>query len=411
MRLKNVKVLEFIRLVLVGKYKSDPSDVADKQEALEEAQKNYNDLIQEWNHDKEIEALEKQQDAIDKAQQNIEEYIDGVIDGLEKEKEAWEEALDFEKKKLLEKQEIIDFLEKYEKASYEERMKMLADFEKNYEETVVKEKERIEEQIKHYEELKEAISNALDIEEDLSKYEGALDFLKKFENANYEERKKMIANFSASYKSYYKEQTDAIAKMESAVDRLSKKLDKMKSSADGAASAMRGVGNASSYAANQTEQSMQKLTSKLNEVEKSIDKIASAIHKWLGVSSLGGGGNTGGGRTHQKYATGGLGADVQGRFGSSRVVNYTGWSNPQKTNWVDGTPSFSELMLNANDATKLWRWIQTIPQNPTSNANNSNHDDGIDIGTMIVQAPNNSTLKTVLTTAKQQARVGKYKGQ
>lgn len=392
-------------------YKSDPSDVADKQEALEEAQKNYNDLIQEWNHDKEIEALEKQQEAIDKAQQNIEEYIDGVIDGLEKEKEAWEEALDFEKKKLLEKQEIIDFLEKYEKASYEERMKMLADFEKNYEETVIKEKERIEEQIKHYEELKEAISNALDIEEDLSKYEGALDFLKKFENANYEERKKMIANFSASYKSYYKEQTDAIAKMESAVDRLSKKLDKMKSSADGAASAMRGVGNASSYAANQTEQSMQKLTSKLNEVEKSIDKIASAIHKWLGVSSLGGGGNTGGGRTHQKYATGGLGADVQGRFGSSRVVNYTGWSNPQKTNWVDGTPSFSELMLNANDATKLWRWIQTIPQNPTSNANNSNHDDGIDIGTMIVQAPNNSTLKTVLTTAKQQARVGKYKGQ
>lgn len=392
-------------------YKSDPSDVADKQEALEEAQKNYNDLIQEWNHDKEIEALEKQQEAIDKAQQNIEEYIDGVIEGLEKEKEAWEEALDFEKKKLLEKQEIIDFLEKYEKASYEERMKMLADFEKNYEETVIKEKERIEEQIKHYEELKEAISNALDIEEDLSKYEGALDFLKKFENANYEERKKMIANFSASYKSYYKEQTDAIAKMESAVDRLSKKLDKMKSSADGAASAMRGVGNASSYAANQTEQSMQKLTSKLNEVEKSIDKIASAIHKWLGVSSLGGGGNTGGGRTHQKYATGGLGADVQGRFGSSRVVNYTGWSNPQKTNWVDGTPSFSELMLNANDATKLWRWIQTIPQNPTSNANNSNHDDGIDIGTMIVQAPNNSTLKTVLTTAKQQARVGKYKGQ
>lgn len=392
-------------------YKSDPSDVADKQEALEEAQKNYNDLIQEWNHDKEIEALEKQQEAIDKAQQNIEEYIDGVIEGLEKEKKAWEEALDFEKKKLLEKQEIIDFLEKYEKASYEERMKMLADFEKNYEETVIKEKERIEEQIKHYEELKEAISNALDIEEDLSKYEGALDFLKKFENANYEERKKMIANFSASYKSYYKEQTDAIAKMESAVDRLSKKLDKMKSSADGAASAMRGVGNASSYAANQTEQSMQKLTSKLNEVEKSIDKIASAIHKWLGVSSLGGGGNTGGGRTHQKYATGGLGADVQGRFGSSRVVNYTGWSNPQKTNWVDGTPSFSELMLNANDATKLWRWIQTIPQNPTSNANNSNHDDGIDIGTMIVQAPNNSTLKTVLTTAKQQARVGKYKGQ
>ena len=392
-------------------YKSDPSDVADKQEALEEAQKNYNDLIQEWNHDKEIEALEKQQEAIDKAQQNIEEYIDGVIEGLEKEKEAWEEALDFEKKKLLEKQEIIDFLEKYEKASYEERMKMLADFEKNYEETVIKEKERIEEQIKHYEELKEAISNALDIEEDLSKYEGALDFLKKFENANYEERKKMIANFSSSYKSYYKEQTDAIAKMESAVDRLSKKLDKMKSSADGAASAMRGVGNASSYAANQTEQSMQKLTSKLNEVEKSIDKIASAIHKWLGVSSLGGGGNTGGGRTHQKYATGGLGADVQGRFGSSKVVNYTGWSNPQKTNWVDGTPSFSELMLNANDATKLWRWIQTIPQNPTSNANNSNHDDGIDIGTMIVQAPNNSTLKTVLTTAKQQARVGKYKGQ
>lgn len=392
-------------------YKSDPSDVADKQEALEEAQKNYNDLIQEWNHDKEIEALEKQQEAIDKAQQNIEEYIDGVIEGLEKEKEAWEETLDFEKKKLLEKQEIIDFLEKYEKASYEERMKMLADFEKNYEETVIKEKERIEEQIKHYEELKEAISNALDIEEDLSKYEGALDFLKKFENANYEERKKMIANFSSSYKSYYKEQTDAIAKMESAVDRLSKKLDKMKSSADGAASAMRGVGNASSYAANQTEQSMQKLTSKLNEVEKSIDKIASAIHKWLGVSSLGGGGNTGGGRTHQKYATGGLGADVQGRFGSSRVVNYTGWSNPQKTNWVDGTPSFSELMLNANDATKLWRWIQTIPQNPTSNANNSNHDDGIDIGTMIVQAPNNSTLKTVLTTAKQQARVGKYKGQ
>lgn len=392
-------------------YKSDPSDVADKQEALEEAQKNYNDLIQEWNHDKEIEALEKQQEAIDKAQQNIEEYIDGVIEGLEKEKEAWEETLDFEKKKLLEKQEIIDFLEKYEKASYEERMKMLADFEKNYEETVIKEKERIEEQIKHYEELKEAISNALDIEEDLSKYEGALDFLKKFENANYEERKKMIANFSASYKSYYKEQTDAIAKMESAVDRLSKKLDKMKSSADGAASAMRGVGNASSYAANQTEQSMQKLTSKLNEVEKSIDKIASDIHKWLGVASLGGGGNTGGGRTHQKYATGGLGADVQGRFGSSRVVNYTGWSNPQKTNWVDGTPSFSELMLNANDATKLWRWIQTIPQNPTSNANNSNHDDGIDIGTMIVQAPNNSTLKTVLTTAKQQARVGKYKGQ
>lgn len=394
-------------------YKSDPSDVADKQEALEEAQKNYNDLIQEWNHDKEIEALEKQQEAIDKAQQNIEEYIDGVIEGLEKEKEAWEEALDFEKKKLLEKQEIINFLEKYEKASYEERMKMLADFEKNYEETVIKEKERIEEQIKHYEELKEAISNALDIEEDLSKYEGALDFLKKFENANYEERKKMIANFSASYKSYYKEQTDAIAKMESAVDRLSKKLDKMKSSADGAASAMRGVGNASAYTSQQTEQSMQKLETVFGKIGQMTKVFSTELQKMIDrIKQLtGSGGVGGGGRTHQKYATGGLGADVQGRFGSSRVVNYTGWSNPQKTNWVDGTPSFSELMLNANDATKLWRWIQTIPQNPTSNANNSNHDDGIDIGTMIVQAPNNSTLKTVLTTAKQQARVGKYKGQ
>lgn len=373
-------------------YEVDTEAIKDAEEELADAQKNYSDLLKDWNFDNIIEGLEQLQSAIEESRDKTVKALEAKIEQLKKEQEAWEDTLDFENQEIKNHAKVLDWLERYEKADYDTRMSMMKDFNNKYKEQVVDANNTIQTQIDQLEDLKEQWEKSLDIEEDVTKYEGFVDGLEKFENGSYEDRKNMLTNFTAKYQSEYKKQSKAIEELENHIESMEKQLDKMKESAEAAQKASSGLSNAIGKL--DGDYSL-KFDTNIDEVDDDIDKLVKKITKltqtgidivFEAVSKVG--------SNKKKYATGGL-----GNFSNSGVVSRTGTMG---NNYVDGTPSYSELMLNANDASRVWRWVQSLPM-PTSMPShnlNSSSGDTFYIDNLQIKANNNSTFESLLKEAR-----------
>lgn len=373
-------------------YEVDTEAIKEAEEDLADAQKEYSDLLKDWNFDNIIEGLEQLQNAIEESRDRTIEALEDKIEQLEKEQEAWEDALDFENKEIKNHAQVLAWLERYEKADYETRMKMLKDFNNKYEIEVIDANNTIQTQIDQLEDLKEQWENSLDIEEDVSKYEGFIEGLEKFENGSYEDRKNMLANFTSKYQSEYKKQEQAIENLEKHIESMEKQMDKLKKAAEDAEEATSGLSSSigdldGNYKIN-FDSNADKVEKDIDDIIKKISKITQgAIDIVINATS-----NVTGSK--KKYATGGL-----GNFSNSGVISRTGTLG---NNYVDGTPSYSELMLNANDASRVWRWVQSLPMPtsmPTHNLNSSNGDI-FNISNLQITANNNSTFESLLKEAR-----------
>lgn len=373
-------------------YEVDTEAIKDAEEELADAQKEYSDLLKDWNFDNIIEGLEQLQEAIEESRDKTVEALEAKIEQLEKEQEAWEDALDFENKEIKNHAQVLAWLERYEKADYDTRMKMLKDFNNKYEIEVIDANNTIQAQIDQLEDLKEQWEKSLDIEEDVSKYEGFVDGLEKFENGSYEERKNMLANFTSKYQSEYKKQEQAIQNLEKHIESMEKEMEKLKDAAKDAESA---TGSLASSVGDLAGSYDIKFKSNVDEVEDEVEDLAEKLKKLTqGAFDIVIDATTSAISKNKKYATGGL-----GNFSGSGVVSRTGRVG---NNYVDGTPSYSELMLNANDASRVWRWVQSLPMPtsmPTKNLQ-SNTGDVFNINSLQITANNNSTFESLLKEAR-----------
>lgn len=373
-------------------YEVDTEAIKDAEEELADAQKEYSDLLKDWNFDNIIEGLEQLQEAIEESRDKTVEALEAKIEQLEKEQEAWEDALDFENKEIKNHAQVLAWLERYEKADYDTRMKMLKDFNNKYEIEVIDANNTIQTQIDQLEDLKEQWEKSLDIEEDVSQYEGFVDGLEKFENGSYEERKNMLANFTSKYQSEYKKQEQAIQNLEKHIESMEKEMEKLKDAAEDAESA---TGSLASSVGDLAGSYDIKFKSNVDEVEDEVEDLAEKLKKLTqGAFDIVIDATTSVISNKKKYATGGL-----GNFSSSGVVSRTGTLG---NNYVDGTPSYSELMLNANDASRVWRWVQSLPMPtsmPTQNLQ-SNTGDTFNISNLQITANNNSTFERLLKEAR-----------
>ena len=138
-----------------------------------------------------------------------------------------------------------------------------------------------------------------------------------------------------------------------------------------------------------------KFKSNVDEVEDEVEDLAEKLKKLTqGAFDIVIDATTSAISKNKKYATGGL-----GNFSGSGVVSRTGRVG---NNYVDGTPSYSELMLNANDASRVWRWVQSLPMPtsmPTKNLQ-SNTGDVFNINSLQITANNNSTFESLLKEAR-----------
>lgn len=373
-------------------YEVDTEAIKDAEEELADAQKEYSDLLKDWNFDNIIEGLEQLQEAIEESRDKTVEALEAKIEQLEKEQEAWEDALDFENKEIKNHAQVLAWLERYEKADYDTRMKMLKDFNNKYEIEVIDANNTIQTQIDQLEDLKEQWEKSLDIEEDVSQYEGFVDGLEKFENGSYEERKNMLANFTSKYQSEYKKQEQAIQNLEKHIESMEKEMEKLKDAAEDAESA---TGSLASSVGDLAGSYDIKFKSNVDEVEDEVEDLAEKLKKLTqGAFDIVIDATTSAISKNKKYATGGL-----GNFSGSGVVSRTGRVG---NNYVDGTPSYSELMLNANDASRVWRWVQSLPMPtsmPTKNLQ-SNTGDTFNISNLQITANNNSTFERLLKEAR-----------
>ena len=96
-------------------------------EAVAEAQDELNVLLKEWDRYQQKLELEQQVQDFEDAKDATIEDIDEEIDRLQALKDQWSDALDIEDD-VSNYSEWLDELEDFEKASYEERLDMLADF-------------------------------------------------------------------------------------------------------------------------------------------------------------------------------------------------------------------------------------------------------------------------------------------
>ena len=96
-------------------------------EAVAEAQDELNVLLKEWDQYQQRLELEQQVEDFENAKDATIEDIDEEIEKLQDLKDQWGDALDIEDE-VGEYSEWLDELAKFEDASYEERLEMLADF-------------------------------------------------------------------------------------------------------------------------------------------------------------------------------------------------------------------------------------------------------------------------------------------
>lgn len=372
-------------------YEVDTEAIKEAEEELEEAQSSYDELLKTWNFDNIIVGLEQLQKAIEESRDKTVEALEDKIEQLEKEKKAWESTLDFENNEIKNHKDVLDWLAKYEKADYETRMQMMKDFNNKYKLEVIDANESAQSQIDKLEDLKEQWEKSLDIEEDITKYKGFVEGLEEFEKGSYEDRKNMLKKFTSQYQSEYQEQEEAIENLEKQIESMKDKLNDLKEAADDAKKSAQSLKEA---VGDLDGDHSLKFDTNIDEVDDDIDKLVKKIAKLTqtGIDIIIDA------TTHvtgskKKYATGGL-----GNFSDSKVISKSGQMG---NDYVDGTPSYSELMLNSNDASKLWRWVQALPS-PTliPNGNFNNKGDTFNIQSLQITANNNSTFESLLKEAR-----------
>lgn len=373
-------------------YEANPKSVSDASTALEEALKKLTDLQKEY------------EKAKDKAN------LQGQIDELKKLSESWGQNMDSITDDIKNHEDVLDFLKEFQEANLEEREKMLVDFTANYKKEVVKNNEATQSEIDKLKDLKDQWSKSMDIQTDLNKYAGAVDWLKKFENASYEERKRMLSNFTTSWKNEYNSQISSISDLENKISGLEKKLNGMKDKAKEAKNAVDALNstpvNNKNFTTKTTDDSWVLIRDSNNNAYQVHMINGKEVERKL-VGKFGGTANnpsykpTGGGNTSTKYASGGV-----AEFGTTGIVDWTGAWDSEKQ--VDGTKSSPEVILNAKQATSILYQMsnqKAMPRQVSEKTTTTNNSNPVIINELNITANNDDTFDRIITQAQQQAQV------
>ena len=412
------------------------ADVAQKQKDLMDAKSNKDTRVytneEGWHWEANPDKVDSAESALADAMKNLialqKEFelarkkadLQGQIDELEKLKEAWGKNMSDIENDVMGHKQVIDFMNKFESASYSERQRMLLDFTGLYKNNVIDQNRATEEQIKKLQSLKDNFSNAMNVQTDISKYTGAVDFLKRFENASYSERLGMLNNFTNSWRNYNSNQTNSINgvkntvyNLENAIYDLQTRLNYAKKNVNDAIDNNYRLAD-SNYAVSSsiqdTTQSMADQSSaqtalsdrkeftytprkpplkgNSSQGSKAAGQLASGLGGLAGV--LG-------------YANGGV-----TQYGADGIIDQTGdmmMPSGDVATFHGGTQP--EVILNNHQASRILYELARKPSTGSVNNDNSSNSSNIIIQNLNVQANNSSTLDKILREAKQQINVGR----
>lgn len=334
-------------------YTQDITAVQNAKDELAEAQKSYQDLLDDWNLTQQKLELQAQVDALEEAKKQNIANIDEQIEKLKDFREEWSNAMDIAED-LTKYKGLVENLKKFENASYEERKKMLISF-----------------------------TNAWQSES--KRHNAVIDSMNK--------KLKELENEAKKAKEEADRLTAAANKSKAAADNSAKSANNAKNAYNGANKALNNYKKNLETPPKKTKYvTATTLITEGNVVYEVITYSNGSIKKTkVGVkASVSGGGNeaSGGGGGGVRYAKGGV-------VPSSAMLSYTGYMSNDI--WVDGSQAKPEVIINNDSAEWLHKMLTSkiVPPEVQLGAfsHGGSNGDVFSIGNVNIQADSNDTVQ------------------